>query len=150
MATPFATLLSGIVPNGWLNNQDPATGQDMLNISTALALRPKSFRFQSKPTATANFIDTFVESTTIPANFAGTKVVALTAATATTTFTVKTSIQGAGATTLGTIAISSAGVVTLSTQAAVTLNPGDSIIITTPAQDATLADVCITIPATLA
>lgn len=105
-----------------------------------------------KPASSAISL-TFVahRALTIPADFAGSQVAAGTAATASTTFTVKKN----GGSSIGTFVFAiSDTVATLATtgtpHAAISLVPGDILTVTAPTQDATLQDIGFTIVATIA
>jgi hypothetical protein len=108
---------------------------------------PLSFAFPGKPASGAVFNIVLAMAITIPANLAGSVVYDGTQATASAVFTLN-KISGTTTTAAGTVTITSTGHATaaLSTQAATSFAIGDVVQLIAPAsQDATLADVGITI-----
>jgi hypothetical protein len=106
---------------------------------------PLSYILSGKPKASAFFNSVIAVPLTIPANFAGTVVYASTRPTANAIFTV-VQITGGVNTTVGTITLTPASSPVLSSQAAISLAPGDVLQLHAPSvSDATLSDVGITI-----
>jgi hypothetical protein len=112
---------------------------------------PLAFIIQGKPAAGQVYNLVMADAMTLPANFAGTVVFASTPATAAAPFTVK-QISGVTTTVIGgiTVAAGAHRACTLSAQPASVFAAGDVLQLVAPAQDATLADIGITLLATRA
>jgi hypothetical protein len=110
---------------------------------------PLVFIIPGKPSGAQVYNLVLADTTTLAANFAGTVVYATTPATADAVFTVKR-ISGATATVIGSITVAAGAhsACTLSAQPAAVFVADDVLQLVAPAQDATLADIGITIPAT--
>jgi hypothetical protein len=105
---------------------------------------PIAFPFGSKPTASAVVNVPMAMALVVPASLAGTRVFASTAPTGTPVFTLNR-IVGTTPTSIGTITFTGQTTATLA-GAGATLNAGDTLQIVAPSsQDATLAEVGITI-----
>jgi hypothetical protein len=102
--------------------------------------------FPGKPAATAHVNSCVAFPVSVAASLAGSQAYGGTVATADTTFTVN-QISAGVTTALGTIVLHATGAPTLA-GAGGTLAAGDVLQILAPAQDATLADVGITVMAT--
>ena len=126
-----------------------AISSGTLDVATAVRSVPFAFSFSGKPLA-GQMIHTALISDvpiTIAAGFTGTVGYVGTNPTASATFTLS-KVHSGTATAIGTIAISTAGALTLTAASAYTSAAGDTLRLTAPSvQDATLADVCLTIEA---
>ena len=110
---------------------------------------PIPFSFSGKPGAAQQIHVALITDVglTIPAGFTGTVGYVGTNPTSTATFTLS-KVNGGSATTIGTVAISTSGVLTLTAASPYTSAAGDTLRLAAPgSQDATLADVCLTFEA---
>ncbi len=106
---------------------------------------PFGFIMPGKPAANGMFNLVMAVTVTLPAAFAGTVGYAATPPAANAVFAVN-QISGGKTTAIGTITMAPTGALTFTTQAAVSLNPGDVLQLRAPyTQDAALADVGLTI-----
>jgi hypothetical protein len=120
-----------------------------LAVTTSLQKLPLAFAYSGKPLAGQISLYSLIDDVpiSIPAAFAGTRGYVTTNPTATATFTLAY-IRSGTATTIGTVAISTAGALTLTAASTYTSVAADTLRLTAPAtQDATLADLCITFEA---
>ena len=99
-----------------------------------------------QPGATLIALCCFDVAVSFPANFSGSKGFCGTNPTATATYTVKKN-SGGTVTTIGTVAISTGGAFTFASTGGTlqSFAAGDVLLILTPASDATLADVAMTL-----
>lgn len=142
--TGISTSDPGVAGKLWL------TSSGQVAVSGTPPSLPLGFIIPGKPTASQPYNLAMAIACSINANFSGTVVYDGTQATANAVFSVN-KISGGSTTAIGTLTITSGShtSVTLSTQAAVNLAVGDVLQIIAPSsQDATMADLGITILAT--
>lgn len=141
----------------------PASGQflqyngtDWINHALALADMPTSlkkmplpFSFSDKPGDGQMIHFALIDDVpiTIPSGFTGTKSYVGTNPASTAVFTLYY-VRSGSPTSIGTLSISTGGTVTLTSSSGYTSSSGDTLRMTAPSpQDATLADVCLTVEA---
>lgn len=121
-------------------------------LSTAGTVFPPvmvAFSISGKPATNINIMIPMTSAVTVPAALAGSQACANTATTAATAFTLS-KVSGGTATSIGTITIAAGSKNSFTLAGAgAALAIGDALMLTTPStQDATLADVGITIAVT--
>lgn len=151
-AAPFVT---GRVPSGdgWIAGDVGSLGSGLVIADDVLDVEPSIKHVIGCPMHPGVCVSNellmlmiFTDPYLLPANMAGTRFIALAAATADTTLAVSLYQSGAWS-GYGNIVIHASGAITLPTTAAKTLVPGDAIQIACPASaDATLADFTLAIP----
>jgi len=117
-------------------------------LPTEVAQVPVALPYVGKPTASMMVHVPMSMALTLAANFAGSVGFAATPPAATATFTVYRVVSGTP-TSIGTVAISTAGAFTFTAASGTTFNAGDVLRVTAPSsQDANLSDLAITFMAT--
>lgn len=113
----------------------------------ALSTVPLIFAFAGKPAVSARLIVPVAFPLTLAANLPGTQIDWNAAPAASVVFTVFKGNTSAADVSLGTIGITAAGAITISTSA-VSLNLTDSLVLVAPStQDTALTDIGFAIPA---
>lgn len=150
-AVPFFNSSTPAAPMGYQNVKPQTDGGTPVQMVSFYVPAPMIvFSLQGFPPAVTVFPWICVtRPISFAANFAGSAGQVLTNPTATATFTVK-KISSGTTTTIGTIVVSTGGVVTFTTTsgAVQSLITGDLLTLTTPTADATLQGVAFTLTGT--